>query len=105
MLDNFYLGPVPAEEDCAQVGEPDYAVKATKEMNAFINQLQREFPDYMDYGLFRIKWQNHDFGRYGDVVFVFDDETLGAVDYAINVENNVPANWDSEALEELNDAF
>jgi hypothetical protein len=103
VIDNFYLGPVPAEEDCAQVGDPDYNMKATREMNAYIGQLQREFSDYADYGLFRIKWQNHDFGRYGDVVFVFDDETEGALDYAIKVENNTPMNWDDMALLYLKD--
>ena len=97
MIDKFYLGPVPADEDCTQVGVADYRRLATKEMNAYIGQLQRMFPDYADYGLFRIEWQNHDFGTYGDVVFVFDDDEEGAVDYGINVENNVPQCWDDDA--------
>lgn len=98
MIDKFYLGPTPGGEDCAQVGDADYRMIATKEMNAYIGQLQRMFPDFADHGLFRIAWQNHDFGTYGDVVFVFDDEEDGAVDYAINVENNVPEFWDDDAL-------
>ena len=103
MIDKFYLGPVPADEDCAQVGVADYRRLATKEMNAYIGQLQRMFPDYADHGLFRIEWQNHDFGTYGDVVFVFDDEDEGAIDYAVNVENNTPEYWDDLAKLYLKD--
>lgn len=97
------LSPTPTDEDCAQVGEPDYRAKATKEMKAYINQLYREFPDTQDEGCeFFIKWFPHEFGSYGYVCVMYTEGNRMQEEYAFSIENNLPYNWDEEALKELN---
>lgn len=101
-MEYVYLSPTPVDESCAQVGEPDFRKKATKEMTAFIGQLYRCFPKAKEVGVyFRIKWQNHDFGEYGEVVAAYEMGDEEAMNLAYYVENNIPENWDDEALEEL----
>ena len=98
-MDWIYLGPVPTEEDCAQLGQDNFRQQATKEMTMFCNMLYRHFPDAIDKGVyFRIKWENHDFGTYGEVVAAYDEDDKEAMDYAIHVENNLPEHWDEDAL-------
>ena len=101
--DFFYLGPSPADEDCAQVGEDNFRQRATKEMNAYINQLYRLFPDAEEKCVtFKIKWFSHDFGSYGEVIAEYDDSDYESFKFCISVDNAIPYNWDEEALEELN---
>lgn len=103
MNDYLYLGPVPCDEDCAQVGDPDYRKNAIREVNAYIAQLKREFPDWERDGVdFRVKWENHDFGSYCEVIVSFDDSDEASTAYAFEIENNLPYNWDEEARRELN---
>lgn len=100
--DWMYLSPTPIEENCAQVGEDNFHQKATREMTAFIGQLYRQFPDAKEKGVyFRIKWENHDFGTYGEVVAAYDDDDEIAYEYALGVELNLPEYWDEEAKKEL----
>lgn len=100
--DYIYLSPTPVEEDCAQVGEPDFRKKATKEMTAFCNQLYREFPEAREKGVyFRIKWQNHDFGEYGEVVATYEMDDSDAMEFALHVERNIPERWDEKAISDL----
>lgn len=100
--DYLYLGPTPCDEDCAQVGESGYRAKATKEVNAFIKQLNRTFP-YTEENNVNItsKWSSHDFGSYVEVVVVYVVDDKKSRDYAIEIENNCPYNWDEAAAEEL----
>jgi hypothetical protein len=101
-LDYLYLGPTPADEDCAQVGQDNFRKQAEKEMKAYINQLSRMFPEHDENGVgFRIKWQSHDFGTYGEVVAYYDDSIEESYEYALKIEWNLPDKWDDEALEEL----
>jgi hypothetical protein len=101
-LDYIEISPTPVDEDCAQVGEPNFRENATKEMNAFINQLYRAFPLAEDKSVsFRKKWFSHDFGSYGYVVAYYDADSSESYEYAISVENDTPMYWDDEALQEL----
>ena len=100
--DYLHIGSTPCDEDCAQVGEENYRTKATKEVNAYINQLNRTFPYTEENNvIITKKWFQHDFGSYVEVVvnYMVDDEK--SVDYAIKIENNSPYNWDKLAIEEL----
>ncbi|WP_232232567.1 hypothetical protein [Cupriavidus sp. amp6] len=47
------VGPVPAEESCAQVGRDDYSERSRRECAVYIRQLQRVFgnPDPASCGL------------------------------------------------------
>lgn len=103
-IEYIEIAPAPVEEECAQVGEANFRERATVEMDAFINQLYREFPDASDKGVvFRKKWFNHDFGGYGYVVAYYEDSSSESADYAFNVEANTPGFWDDEALIEINE--
>lgn len=101
-MDYFYLSPTPVDEDCAQLGTDGFRKQATKEMTAFCGQLYRQFPLAKEKGVyFRIKWENHDFGQYGEVVAAYDQDDDEAMNYALFVEHNIPERWDEEALKEL----
>ena len=104
MRDYIYFGPTPCDEDCAQVGQDNFREQAKKEMNAYMNQLYRQFPELENSGVYlKILWQNHDFGTYGEVVAVYDDENSESLELALKIENNLPENWDEEALKELSE--
>jgi hypothetical protein len=102
MRDSLNLAPVPLDEECAQLGAADYSSRSRKECQAFINQLTREFGEPPSGAYFKMTSNPHDFGTYRDVDIVFNDENEEAAEYAYRVEANIPANWDEEALKELN---
>jgi len=97
MRDYLSLGPVPCDEDCAQVGSELYPKWSSKEGAAFIHQLERQFPGCR----FRGKCFPHDFGSYHDVVVMFDDDESDEVEKAFEAEHNTPQKWDAEARAEL----
>lgn len=101
MKDYLYLGPTPADESCVQVGDEHYKEKSTIEMDAYINQLYRHFgEDYFTSNniYLKKKWNSHDFGSYGEVVVVYDDENADSVNAAFHIESNCPENWDEQAI-------
>jgi hypothetical protein len=78
MQDFFCIGPSPSEEDCAQVGEPDYRNKAVRECTRYIELLRKTIGPEPEGARLGIKWFDHDFGQYCEVVCYFDTEK-GAV--------------------------
>ena len=104
MLDYLNLGSTPSDEDCAQVGSPDYQNRANKELDAYKAQLERMFPGLETHKHMQFKkmWFPHDFGSYGEIVITFDVDNELEAATAIEIEWNTPTNWDQEAIEELN---
>lgn len=103
MYEYMEIGPVPAEEDCAQVGEDNFRLKAQSEMNAYIGLLERTFPNAVHSNVtFKAKWFPHDFGSYGEVCIYWDDEDEESTKVAFEIESNLPSEWDRMALQELN---
>ena len=101
-IEYMEIGPTPYEEDCIQIGDLNYSTLAKKEMDEYVNQLYRMFPDANSRGVsFKIKWFNHDFGRYGEVCIYWDLDNSDADDYAYEIERSLPSHWDEEALKEL----
>jgi hypothetical protein len=101
-IERIEIGSTPYDEDCAQVGSIDYSMKANKEMKAYINQLNRMFPDSESKGInFKVKWFSHDFGSYGEVCIVWDTDNAIADEYAYVIDSDIPGNWDEEARKEL----
>ncbi|WP_020201347.1 hypothetical protein [Cupriavidus sp. WS] len=91
------VGPVPAEEDSAQVGQPDYAVRSRRESAAYIRQLQRIFGSHAPAVLsFIRRGFAHELGRYHEVVAYMNRE--GAQVFS---EDRLPAMWDHIARAEL----
>jgi hypothetical protein len=101
MQDCMDLGPAPTCETCAQVGRPDYAMRARRECLAYVKQLRRLFGEEPEGARLAIKANPHDFGTYFSVVCYFEDKLPSAMDYAFRLEKESPENWDGEARKEL----
>jgi hypothetical protein len=103
MKEYLYVGPVPSEEDCAQVGSPDYATKGKQECRMFREQIRRHYPE-PDNGYLAIKSNSHDYGTYYEVVAVYDMDCEEAANWAFDVEGDTKGElrrWDKEAQEQL----
>jgi hypothetical protein len=103
MLDYLNLGPTPTNEDCAQVGSPDFEKRANRQLDAYKAQLERMFPGLKTHKSMEFKkmWFPHDFGSYGEIVIVYDADNELEAATAIEIEWNTPTHWDQEAIEEL----
>jgi hypothetical protein len=93
MRDYLELGATPAGEPCAQVGSDDYHEKAICECRRYRDQLILQFGNPPDGANFAIKRFPHDFGSYHGVVIYFDNNIPEAINYAFNVESNLPEYW------------
>lgn len=100
-MDDLYIGPVPCDEDCEQLGEGYRPERARQECRAYIGQLRRIHGAEPDGTQLRIKSNLHDFGTYLEVVVRYNENIQAAVDYAFRVEANCPAEWDDEARRDL----
>ena len=100
MIDKITVGPVPSDENCAQVGQVDYYEQAKKECTAYVKQLKRQFgqPDGVS---FVITSNPHDFGTYYEVAVKFHDDVESELAFALRVNHELPSQWDDEAKTEL----
>ena len=101
MRDYLTLGPTPAEEPCAQLGEPTYNRRTRIETTVYIRQLIRQFGDPPGLDHFKVKGFSHEFGVYHEVVITYSDDSDESIEFAFHVEANLPARWDEQALAEL----
>jgi hypothetical protein len=92
MMDYLELGPVPAGEECAQVGEAGFDERAKQECERYVEQLEKMFPEPPVGSYFTVKSFPHDFGRYYEVVVTWTNEA--GEDFAFNVERNLPETWE-----------
>ena len=99
--DTLEIGSTPTDEPCAQLGSSGYDELSRMEIKAFHGQIMRLFPNIPAGARFISKSNPHDFGVYRELAikYLMDDEESS--DYAINVENGTPANWDEEAKRQL----
>ncbi len=96
------IGPVPGEESCAQVGNPDYTEASLRECEVFQRMLYRLFPIPEGIPVAYVgRTHPHDFGSYREVSIRYDETNGAAVDFAYQVELSVPSNWDAIAQYEL----
>lgn len=99
------LGAAPYEVEPAQVGQDDYSDKARKECSAFKKQLLRILKKKTEtlpenFSLL-VKGFSHDFGTYYEVVCKFNSNDEASWNLYEFLDENIPANWDDEALKEL----
>jgi len=92
-LEYIELGPSPAGEDCVQVGDDNYRENARKECKRYVSLLEEMFPSENPNNFFDIMGFPHDFGTYYEVVVYFDCTNTKSVDFAYNVESNLPEYW------------
>lgn len=91
------VGPVPAEESCAQVGRDDYEERSRRECAVYIRQLQRIFQHPNPAVLkFVRRGFPHELGRYHEVVAIMTAEGADLFD-----EASLPLEWDHVARAEL----
>jgi len=91
--DLTWLGPVPADEPCAQLGDPDYEVVALEECGRYIRRIREVLGPEPEGARLKVKWSTVDAGRYCEVVCEFDDRFPAAFDYALRCESEGPLRW------------
>jgi hypothetical protein len=94
MRDYLTIGSAPCDEDCAQVGQPDYTWQARKECQRFIQLIREKLGPEPEGACLAIKSFPHEFGEYLEVVCHFDTDVRDAVDYAYRCESETPATWE-----------
>ena len=96
------IGPVPGEENCAQVGSSDYTEASLRECEVFRRMLARLFPVPAGLPVAYVgRMHPHDFGNYREVSIRYDDSDSQAVEFAYEVERSAPGEWDAIARYEL----
>jgi hypothetical protein len=95
----FWLGPAPAEEDCVQVGSPDYARDAKAECRRYIEAIRKVCGPEPEGARLTIKSQPHDFGSYYEVAVVFDGNDPVAAAYAAKCDEEAPTTWEAAGME------
>jgi hypothetical protein len=88
----IYLGPVPGEETCAQVGEPDYHVMARDQCRRYIKLIREVMGPEPEGARLVIRENPHDHGTYLGVVCEFSSEE--GERYALRCEWDGPTRWD-----------
>lgn len=96
------IGPVPAEENAAQVGAPCYEEHSQRECRVFKRMLERLYPIASGCpATLLIKSFPHDFGSYREVCVRYEDTDRSATLYAYALESGMPMHWDAIARYEL----
>jgi len=97
------IAAVPYNESCEQCGTENYdPAHARRECRAFINQLERQFPQVEESGAyFKIVSRDHDFGTYYEVGVSYDESNEDQIKIAYLVEEEAPSEWDEIAKQEL----
>jgi hypothetical protein len=98
--DYVTLGPAPADEACAQVGDDFYAEKARAECRRFITLLRETFGPEPSGAYLTTKGFPHDYGTYYGVVCYFNERAPQSVDYAFRCEREAPTTWRREAADD-----
>jgi hypothetical protein len=96
MRDYFCIGPTPSNEDCAQVGQPNYREKALEECARFIRLLREKIGPEPEGAWLSVKWFEHDFGPYCEVVCYCNSDIPESVEYAQRCEDDAPRTWNEE---------
>ena len=64
----------------AQVGSPEFMGKNQIEMRVLLEHLINNFPipdEFSRMCIYKVKWFQHDFGSYSEIVLVYNDSILG----------------------------
>jgi hypothetical protein len=94
MRDYLTIGSAPCDEDCAQVGQPNYTWHAREECQRFIQLIRKKLGPEPEGARLAVKSFPHEFGDYLEVVCHFDTDMPDAVDYAYRCESDALATWE-----------
>lgn len=85
------IGPVPFEENCAQLGStPDFDEVARFECRAYCAALIAVYGSPPEGARLRVVGASHDFGTYYEAYVFYDTDVKAAVEYALTVEQGLP---------------
>ena len=93
MRDFLNIGPVPCDEECAQVGCENYKKLAMDECFKFIDVIRKKLGNEPKGADLIVKAFPHDFGTYYEVVCYYDDQNEKATEYAFKCESDSPTTW------------
>jgi hypothetical protein len=93
MRDVIYLGSAPSEEDCVQVGRPDYPEASKAECLAYIKAIKRVCGEPPEGAVLRVKAESHDYGIYRECVIEYDGNDQAAAEYAQKCDEKAPRTW------------
>jgi hypothetical protein len=91
--ETVWLGPTPAGERCAQLGDPDYARDARIECRAFADAIRKVCGREPEGARLVIKPQEVDAGTYYELACVYDGDNEWAARYAAKVDAEAPTTW------------
>lgn len=99
--DYIAVGSAPVDEECVQVGTPNYAERAQLQCS-YLKKVIGDALGSPPPGVFLEVWGFcHDFGTYYEVVCSFDPDNKEAREYARLCESAAPAAWPEQIREEL----
>ena len=87
------LGSAPYDEQCAQVGDDNYATNAMRECRQYIQAIRNYLGQEPDGAELGVKRFNHEYGGYWEVVVYYDSDDEKAAEYAQKCEAKAPATW------------
>jgi hypothetical protein len=101
-METMSIGPAPTEENCAQLGRTDYGTRSRIECAVFMRMLERQFPvpDGVPAYLSIESFPNED-DSYREVCARYDESSELAMAYALQLEVEIPTEWDEIARQEL----
>ncbi len=92
--DNYIpLGPVPCNEDAADIGAPGYAADGPRECRAYLLAIRKKLGPEPAGARLAVMGFPHEFGRYYEVVVHFDPARPASVQYAQRCEREAPESW------------
>lgn len=87
------LGPGPAAESSARVGDSGYAEIACLQGRRYVALLRLAIGLEPDGARLRVRRSDIEFDPYIDVVVEYDDQNAAAAAYALRCERDAPARW------------
>ncbi len=93
------LGPVPARESAAQVGESGYAERAFLECRRYVALLRSVIGPEPEGARLCVRRSQQDFDPYIEVIVEFDSENNVARAYAIRCDREAPTTWEAVRAE------
>ena len=74
-VSSLVIGYTPhAEDDCAQIGHPNFTIENRLEIMALADQLRRLYGPEPDNAEFFIQSNDHDFGRYYELAIFYEED-------------------------------
>ena len=87
------LGSAPAGETPVTVGESEYAARALRECQRYLELVRRAIGPEPDGAKLRIS-RSQDLDPYSEVVVEYDDTNTAARAYAIRCDREAPTRWE-----------